>query len=149
VLDAQAAAIAAVRPGATFADPHDAALKVLVQGMIDMKLLAGSLDAVIESESYKRFYMHRTSHWLGKDVHDAGEYKDGEHWAPLVPGMVLTIEPGCYVRPADDVREAFWNIGVRIEDDAVVTAGGCEIITAGAPKAIADIEALMRDARGG
>jgi Xaa-Pro aminopeptidase len=149
VLDAQAAAIAAVRPGATFAEPHDAALRVLVQGMIDMKLLAGSLDAVIESESYKRFYMHRTSHWLGKDVHDAGEYKDGEHWAPLVPGMVLTIEPGCYVRPADDVREAFWNIGVRIEDDAVVTAGGCEVITAGAPKAIADIEALMRDARGG
>ena len=149
VLDAQAAAIAAVRPGANFADPHDAALKVLAQGMIDMKLLAGSLDAVIESESYKRFYMHRTSHWLGKDVHDAGEYKDGEHWAPLVPGMVLTIEPGCYVRPADDVREAFWNIGVRIEDDAVVTAGGCEVITAGAPKAIADIEALMRDARGG
>ena len=149
VLDAQAAAISAVRPGANFADPHDAALKVLAQGMIDMKLLAGSLDAVIESESYKRFYMHRTSHWLGKDVHDAGEYKDGERWAPLVPGMVLTIEPGCYVRPADDVPEAFWNIGVRIEDDAVVTEGGCEIITASAPKTIADIEALMRDARGG
>lgn len=149
VLDAQAAAIAAVRPGASFADPHDAALKVLAQGMIDMKLLAGSLDAVLESESYKRFYMHRTSHWLGKDVHDAGEYKEGEHWLPLAPGMVLTIEPGCYVRPADDVPEAFWNIGVRIEDDAVVTAGGCEIITADAPKKIADIEALMRDARGG
>ena len=149
VLDAQAAAIAAVRPGATFADPHDAALKVLAQGMIDMKLLAGSLDAVIESESYKRFYMHRTSHWLGKDVHDAGEYKEGEHWAPLVPGMVLTIEPGCYVRPADDVPQAFWNIGVRIEDDVVVTAAGCDVITAGAPKTVADIEALMRDARGG
>ncbi len=147
VLDAQAAAIAAVRPGATFADPHDAALKVLAQGMIDMKLLAGSLDAVIESGAYKRFYMHRTSHWLGKDVHDAGEYKDGEHWAPLVPGMVLTIEPGCYIRPAEDVREVFWNIGVRIEDDAVVTAQGCEIITAAAPKTIADIEALMRDSR--
>ncbi|MBN8475534.1 aminopeptidase P N-terminal domain-containing protein [Sulfuritalea sp.] len=149
VLDAQAAAIAALRPGATFADPHDAALKVLAQGMLDMKLLAGSLDAVLESESYKRFYMHRTSHWLGKDVHDAGEYKEGEHWAPLAPGMVLTIEPGCYIRPADDVPEAFWNIGVRIEDDAVVTAAGCEIITAAAPKKIADIEALMRDARGG
>jgi Xaa-Pro aminopeptidase len=148
VLDAQAAAIRAVRPGANFADPHDAALKVLAQGMIDMKLLTGSLDAVIESESYKRFYMHRTSHWLGKDVHDAGEYKEGEHWAPLVPGMVLTIEPGCYVRPADDVREVFWNIGVRIEDDAVVTETACEIITSAAPKAIADIEALMRDARG-
>ena len=149
VLDAQAAAIATLRPGATFADPHEAALKVLAQGMIDLKLLPGSRDAVIESESYKRFYMHRTSHWLGKDVHDAGEYKEGEHWAPLVPGMVLTIEPGCYIRPADDVPQAFWNIGVRIEDDALVTAGGREIITAAAPKKIADIEALMRDARPG
>ena len=148
VLDAQAAAIAAVRPGATFADPHEAALKVLAQGMIDLKLLSGSLDGVIESESYKRFFMHRTSHWLGKDVHDAGEYKEGEHWTPLVPGMVLTIEPGCYIRPTDDVPQAFWNIGVRIEDDAVVTPGGCEIITVAAPKKIADIEALMRDARG-
>ncbi|MDP2821484.1 MAG: aminopeptidase P N-terminal domain-containing protein [Sulfuritalea sp.] len=148
VLDAQSAAIAAVRPGASFADPHEAALKVLAQGMIDLKLLAGSLDAVIESESYKRFFMHRTSHWLGKDVHDVGEYKEGERWAPLAPGMVLTIEPGCYIRPADDVPEAFWNIGVRIEDDAVITADGCEIITLAAPKKIADIEALMRDARG-
>jgi len=148
VLAAQDAAIAAVRPGATFADPHEAALKVLAQGMIDLKLLSGSLDAVIESESYKRFYMHRTSHWLGKDVHDAGEYKAGENWAPLAPGMVLTIEPGCYIRPADDVPKAFWNIGVRIEDDAVVTADGCEIITDAAPKKIADIEALMRDGRG-
>ena len=148
VLDAQAAAIAAVRPGASFAQPHEAALKILAQGMIDLKLLSGSTDAVIESESYKRFYMHRTSHWLGKDVHDAGEYKEGEQWAPLVPGMVLTIEPGCYIRPADDVPEAFWNIGVRIEDDAVVTGDGCEIITLAAPTRIADIEALMRDARG-
>ncbi len=149
VLEAQAAAIAAVRPGATFADPHEAALKVLAQGMIDLGLLHGSLDGVMEAESYKRFYMHRTSHWLGKDVHDAGEYKAGENWAPLVPGMVLTMEPGCYIRAADDVPEAFWNIGVRIEDDAVVTATGCEIITAAAPKTIADIEALMRDARAG
>ena len=82
-------------------------------------------------------------------MHDAGEYKDGEAWAALMPGMALTIEPGCYVRPGDDVPEAFWNIGVRIEDDAVVTATGCEIITDAAPKSIADIEALMRDARGG
>lgn len=148
VLAAQAAAIEAVRPGATFVEPHDAALKVLAQGMIDLKLLSGSLDAVIEAGSYKRFYMHRTSHWLGKDVHDAGEYKEGENWAPLAPGMVMTIEPGCYIRPAEDVPEAFWNIGVRIEDDAVVTADGCEIITAAAPKKIADIQALMRDARG-
>jgi Xaa-Pro aminopeptidase len=148
VLEAQAAAISAVRPGATFAEPHQAALNVLAQGMIDLKLLSGSLDEVIETESYKRFYMHRTSHWLGKDVHDAGEYKAGDQWAPLVPGMVLTIEPGCYIRPADDVPEAFWNIGVRIEDDAVVTADGCAIITEAAPKKIADIEALMRDSRG-
>ncbi len=148
VLDAQTAAIAALRPGASFAEPHEAALKVLVQGMLDLKLLTGSLDGVIESEAYKRFFMHRTSHWLGKDVHDAGEYKEGEHWAPLAAGMVLTIEPGCYIRPADDVPEAFWNIGVRIEDDAVVTEDGFEIITLAAPKKIADIEALMRDARG-
>ena len=148
VLEAQAAAIAAVSPGATFADPHNAALGVLVQGMIDLKLLQGSVDQAMEEESYKRFYMHRTSHWLGKDVHDAGEYKEGDNWAPLTPGMVLTIEPGCYIRPADDVPEIFWNIGVRIEDDAVVTSAGCEIITDAAPKKIADIEALMRDARG-
>jgi Xaa-Pro aminopeptidase len=149
VLEAQAAAISAVRPGATFAEPHRAALNVLAQGMIDLNLLQGSLDEVIESESYKRFYMHRTSHWLGKDVHDAGEYKAGDQWAPLVPGMVLTIEPGCYIRPADDVPEAFWNIGVRIEDDVVVTTEGCEIITEAAPKKIADIEAMMREARDG
>ncbi|MDP1609977.1 MAG: aminopeptidase P N-terminal domain-containing protein [Sulfuritalea sp.] len=149
VLAAQAAAIAVLCPGASFVEPHEAALRVLAQGMIDLKLLAGSLDAVIESESYKRFFMHRTSHWLGKDVHDAGEYKAGEQWAPLAPGMVLTIEPGCYIRPADDVPEAFWNIGVRIEDDAVITADGSEIITLAAPKTIADIEALMRDARAG
>ncbi len=147
VLDAQAAAIAAVRPGATFVDPHEAALRVLAQGMIDMKLLHGSLDAVIESESYKRFYMHRTSHWLGRDVHDAGEYKEDEQWVALAPGMVLTIEPGCYIRPAEDVPEAFWNIGVRIEDDAVVTAAGCEIITDGVPKAIGEIESLMAGGR--
>jgi Xaa-Pro aminopeptidase len=147
VLDAQSAAIAAVKPGAGFIDPHEAALKVLVQGMIDMKLVHGSPESVIESESYKRFYMHRTSHWLGRDVHDAGDYKLGEQWTPLQPGMVLTIEPGCYVRPADDVPEAFWNIGVRIEDDAVVTATGCEIITGAVPKKIAEIEALMAGAK--
>lgn len=144
VLDAQAAAIAALKPGASFLDPHTAAVRVLAQGMIDMKLLEGSLDAVIETESYKRFYMHRTSHWLGLDVHDAGEYRAGEEWRKLEAGMTLTVEPGCYIRPADDVREAFWNIGVRIEDDALVTMDGCEILTADAPKTIADIEALMK-----
>ena len=144
VLDAQAAAIAAIRPGASFLAPHDAALRVLAQGMVDMKLLEGSVDGVIESGAYKRFYMHRTSHWLGLDVHDAGEYRNGEEWRTLAPGMTLTVEPGCYIRPAQDVREVFWNIGVRIEDDALVTATGCEILTADTPKTIAEIEALMR-----
>jgi Xaa-Pro aminopeptidase len=148
VLDAQTAAIAALKPGATFHDPHDAAVRVLAQGMIDMKLLEGSVDAVIESESYKRFYMHRTSHWLGLDVHDAGEYKAGDEWVTLEPGMVLTIEPGCYIRPGDDVPQAFWNIGVRIEDDALVTAGGCEVLTSKAPKTIAGIEQLMKRTHG-
>lgn len=145
VLAAQHAAIAAVRPGAGFLSPHEAAIRVLAQGMLDLHLLTGTLDEAIETASYKKFFMHRTSHWLGKDVHDAGEYRQGEQWTPLQPGMVLTIEPGCYIRPADDVPEAFWNIGVRIEDDAVVTADGCEIITSAVPKTIREIEAWMRD----
>jgi Xaa-Pro aminopeptidase len=144
VLDAQAAAIASIRPGATFMAPHEAAVRVLAQGMLDLKLLEGSLDGVIESESYKRFYMHRTGHWLGLDVHDAGEYRSGEDWRVLVPGMALTVEPGCYIRPADDVPVAFHNIGVRIEDDVLVTADGCEILTSDTPKSIAAIEALMK-----
>ncbi|MFY9327236.1 MAG: aminopeptidase P N-terminal domain-containing protein [Georgfuchsia sp.] len=143
VLAAQTAAIAAARPDARFIDPHEAALKVLTQGLLDLKLLSGTLDEALEKESYKRFYMHRTSHWLGLDVHDAGEYKEGEKWRILAPGMALTMEPGCYIRPATDVPEAFWNIGIRIEDDALVTAEGCEIITSAAPKTVADIEALM------
>ena len=148
VLDAQGAAIAAIKPGATFHDPHDAAVRVLAQGMIDLKLLEGSVDGVIEAEAYKRFYMHRTSHWLGLDVHDAGEYKTGDAWVALEPGMVLTIEPGCYIRQADDVPEAFWNIGVRIEDDALVTAAGCEVLTSKAPKTIAGIEQIMQRTHG-
>ncbi|MDE2599730.1 MAG: aminopeptidase P N-terminal domain-containing protein [Rhodocyclaceae bacterium] len=147
VLDAQAAAIAATVPGNTFHDPHDAAVKVLAQGMLDLKLLTGTLDEVLEQEGYKRFYMHRTGHWLGLDVHDAGEYKDGEDWKKLQPGMVLTVEPGCYIRPADDVPAAFHNIGIRIEDDALVTADGCDIITQSTPKTIAEIEALMAEGR--
>lgn len=144
VLAAQAQAIAAVKPGAGFMAPHDAAVQVLAQGMVDLKLLTGSVAGVIESEAYKRFYMHRTSHWLGSDVHDVGDYKSGDDWRLLVPGMVLTVEPGCYIRASDDVPEAFWNIGVRIEDDALVTETDCEILTDQAPKQIADIEALMR-----
>lgn len=147
VLAMQDVAIAAVRPDAGFNEPHEAALRVLAQGLIDLKLLPGSPDEALQSESYKRFYMHRTSHWLGMDVHDAGEYKHGDVWVSLEAGHVLTIEPGCYIRAADDVPQEYWNIGVRIEDDVVVTANGCETITAAAPKRIAEIETLMREAR--
>lgn len=149
VLAAQAAAIVAIKPGASFMDPHQAALKVLVQGMLDMKLLQGTLDGLIESEAYKRFYMHRTGHWLGLDVHDAGSYRSGETWRVLQPGMLLTVEPGCYIRAAADVPAAFHDIGVRIEDDALVTETGCEIITQAAPKTIAAIEALMAEGNRG
>jgi Xaa-Pro aminopeptidase len=147
VLEAQRAAIAAVRPGAAWNVPHDAAVRVLAQGMLDLKLLPGSLEEVLQKETYKRFYMHRTGHWLGLDVHDAGEYRAAGNWRPLVPGMVLTVEPGLYIRAADDVPRELRNIGVRIEDDVVVGGEGCEVITAEAPKLVADIEALMRDAR--
>jgi Xaa-Pro aminopeptidase len=143
VLSAQARALEAVRPGQAFNDPHDTAVRILAQGMIDLGLLAGGVDQVIESGAYKRFYMHRTGHWLGLDVHDAGEYGAAGRWKTLAPGMVLTVEPGLYVRPAPDVPEAFWNIGVRIEDDALVTGDGCEVLTAAAPKGVAEIEALM------
>jgi Xaa-Pro aminopeptidase len=144
VLAAQYAAIAAIRPGADFNTPHDAALRVLVQGMLDLKLLEGSIDGVIESEAYKRFYMHRTGHWMGMDVHDVGDYKIGDNWRPLQPGMVFTVEPGCYIRPADDVPLALWNIGIRIEDDVAITELGNEVLTDAAPKAVVEIEELMR-----
>ena len=152
VLAAQAAAIAATRPGTRFIDPHDAAVRVLAQGMIDCGLLEGSVDGVIESGAYKRFYMHRTGHWLGMDVHDCGEYRqpgepgtgDARPWRILRPGMVLTVEPGIYVQAAADVPAPFHDIGIRIEDDALVTDDGCEILTADVPKAANDIEALMR-----
>jgi Xaa-Pro aminopeptidase len=148
VLASQRAAMDKVRPGTAWNEPHDAAVRVLAQGLLDLKLLPGSLDIVLEKELYKRFYMHRTGHWLGLDVHDAGEYKREGKWRPLVPGMVLTVEPGVYIRAAPDVPERLRDIGVRIEDDVLVREGGCEVLTAEAPKRIDDIEALMRDARG-
>jgi Xaa-Pro aminopeptidase len=145
VLAAQAAAIAEIRPGADWNAGHDAATRVLAQGFIDLGLLEGSLDGVLESGSYRQFYMHRTGHWLGLDVHDAGEYKIAGNWRPLVAGNMLTVEPGCYIRPADGVPEVFWNIGIRIEDDALVTDSGCDIITLATPKSVADIEAVMAE----
>jgi len=147
VLAAQAAAIGQVKAGKGWNEPHDAAVKVLAQGMVDLKLLAGPLDEVLEKETYKRFYMHRTGHWLGLDVHDAGDYKRAGKWRSLAPGMVLTVEPGLYIRADDDIPERLRGIGIRIEDDALVTAAGCEIITAAAPKSVAEIESLKKDAR--
>jgi Xaa-Pro aminopeptidase len=142
VLSAQDAAIAAVRPGAQWIAPHTAAVRVLTQGMVDLKLLAGSVDGLIESEAYNRFYMHRTGHWLGLDVHDAGEYKLDGAWRALQPGMTLTVEPGLYIRPADGVPQALWNIGIRIEDDVAVTAEGCEVLTS-PPRTVVGIEEWM------
>ncbi len=150
VLAAQDAAVAATQPGNRFIDPHNAAVNVLAQGMIDVGLLKGSLDQALESGSYKQFYMHRTSHWIGMDVHDVGNYREQNPGSIepasrlLQPGMALTVEPGLYVRPADGVPQAFWNIGIRIEDDAIVTPTGCEILTANVPKNADEIEALMK-----
>jgi len=168
VLASQQAAVDATKPGARFTDPHDATVKVLAQGMLDVGLLdrnqVGNVDDVIEKRSYFQFYMHRTGHWLGMDVHDCGSYIEpsqlgevSERKDPLSgetiknrpsrilrPGMVLTIEPGIYVRPAEGVPEAFHNIGIRIEDDAIVTDAGCELITRGVPVKAEEIEALMQ-----
>jgi Xaa-Pro aminopeptidase len=157
-LASQEAAISATKPGNTFMQPHEAALRVLTQGLLDEKLLKlselGSLENAIETGAYRRFYMHRTSHWLGMDVHDVGLYREPQStakdspekpWRVLQSGMVLTIEPGLYIRPADDVEERFWNIGIRIEDDAVVNDLGCELISRGAPVNADEIEALMKN----
>jgi Xaa-Pro aminopeptidase len=145
VLAAQAAAIAEVRPGNPWDAPHRAAVHTLARGLVDLKLIAGSVDEAVERETYRRFYMHRTGHWLGLDVHDAGDYKRGGEWRKLEPGMVLTVEPGCYIRAGEGVPAEFASIGVRIEDDVLVTEAGSEVLTREAPKTIADIEALMRD----
>jgi Xaa-Pro aminopeptidase len=143
VLAAQSAAITAVRPGNRWDEPHNAAVQTLARGFVDLGLCAGPVEKVIQTEDYRRFYMHRTGHWLGLDVHDAGEYKTGGEWRRLEAGMTLTVEPGCYVRPAEGVPEAFWNIGVRIEDDVAVTASGCEVLTADAPRTVRELEALV------
>ena len=144
VLAAQAAAIAEVVPGASWNAPHDVAVRVLAQGLIEFGLCKGSVDKVIESGDYRQFYMHRTGHWLGLDVHDAGDYKRDGAWRKLEPGMALTVEPGCYIRPGAGVPAHFANIGIRIEDDVAVTAKGNEVLTLAAPKTVADIEAWMR-----
>ncbi len=141
VLAAQLACIDAVKPGASFHAYHHVAERVLAQGFIDLGLCKGTLDGVLESGSYKQFYMHRAGHWLGMDVHDAGLYQQQGESVRLAPGMVLTVEPGAYIRPADSVPEVFWNIGVRIEDDVLVTHDGVDNLTSATPKTVADVEA--------
>ncbi len=143
VLAAQMKAIEIIKPGVRFDDPHDAALLILVDGMRDLGLLKGSAEEIISSGSYRKYYMHRTSHWLGMDVHDVGVYRQGALSRALEPGMVLTVEPGIYIAPDDeDAPESFRGIGIRIEDDVLVTAEGHEVITHATPKKVADLEAL-------
>ena len=152
VLSAHAAALAAVQPGRRYSDIHDSAVNVLAQGMLDVGLLDkavyGSAENAIAERAHLQFYMHGTGHWLGLDVHDVGAYRDvhaeGKPSRPLQPGMVLTVEPGIYVRPAAGVPEQFWNIGIRIEDDVLVTPDGYSILSDSAPRLAADIEAVMR-----
>jgi Xaa-Pro aminopeptidase len=143
VLTAQLKAIEVIKPGVRFDDPHDAALRILVDGMRDLGLLHGSAEEIISSGSYRRYYMHRTSHWLGMDVHDVGLYRQGAQSRVLEPGMMLTVEPGIYIAPDDEeAPESFRGIGIRIEDDVLVTPDGHEVITFATPKKVSDLEAL-------
>jgi Xaa-Pro aminopeptidase len=147
VLAAQAKGIEAIKPGIKFDDPHEAAVRVLVEGMCRVGLVKGSVEDAMRDGTWRRFYMHRTSHWLGMDVHDVGLYRVGGESRTLEPGMVLTVEPGIYIAPDDTVApEEFRGIGIRIEDDVLVTSDGHEVMTAAVPKAVADIEALTTSA---
>ena len=147
VLDAQKAAIAEVKPGNHWNQPHEAAVRVLTAGLIELGLLKGKLETLIEKEQYRDFYMHRTGHWLGMDVHDVGDYKIGGEWRLLEPGMVLTVEPGLYIRDPKKIDKKWHFIGIRIEDDVLVTKTGNEVLTQGAPKEVEEIEALMAAAK--
>ncbi|RYG81826.1 M24 family metallopeptidase, partial [bacterium] len=144
VLAAQYAAIEKTRPGNHWNEPHDAAVQVITQGLVALGLLKGRVPQLIKDGAYRRFFMHRTGHWLGMDVHDVGDYKVGDEWRVLEPGMVLTIEPGLYI-PAGSrgVPRRYHDIGIRIEDDVLVTRDGCEVLTAGVPKEPEEIEAVM------
>ena len=147
VLQAQRAALAKVRPGNHWNDPHDAAIRTITQGLVKLRLLKGKVPSLIRSEAYRQYFMHRTGHWIGMDVHDVGDYKVGGEWRVFEPGMALTVEPGIYV-PAGSKSAArrWWNIGVRIEDDVVVTRDGCEVLTQQLPKDPDEIERLMQAA---
>ena len=143
VLAAQLAAIDAVRPGNHWAQPHDAAVEVLTEGLVALGILKGKPKTLIKEKAYSRYFMHKTGHWLGMDVHDVGDYKVGEEWRLLEPGMVMTVEPGLYFPPRKGLARKWWNIGVRIEDDVLVTKAGHEVLSSDATKGIAEIEALM------
>ncbi len=145
VLDAQKAAIAEVQPGNHWNQPHEAAVRVITEGLLELGLLKGKLDTLIEKEAYREFYMHRTGHWLGMDVHDVGDYKVGGEWRVLEPGMVLTVEPGIYIRDPKSLAKKWHFIGIRIEDDVLVTKTGHDVLSKNAPKEIDEIEALMAE----
>lgn len=148
VLKAQMAAIRKVKPGNHWNDPHEATVKVITQGLVKLGLLTGKVDELIATEAYRQFYMHRAGHWLGMDVHDVGDYKVGGEWRVLEEGMVLTIEPGIYVSPDDESVDKKWRgIGIRIEDDVLVTAKNHKVLTAKVPKKAEEIEALMAVAK--
>ena len=143
VLQAQLSAIEQARAGKPYNAPHEAAVRVLVEGLVDIGLLKGKIDDLIKNEAYRRFYMHNTGHWRGMDVHDVGAYKINGQWRSLSAGMVITIEPGLYITAADDIDPAFHNIGIRIEDDVLITDAEPRVLTHAVPKSVADIEALM------
>ena len=144
VLDAQIAAINAVQIGNSYKEPHNVAVRILVQGLLDLGLMQGDIDDIIEKEAFRQFYMHGTGHWLGMDVHDVGAYKVDGEWRPYEEGMVVTVEPGLYIAPDDETVDAKWRgIGIRIEDDVVATANGPLVLTAKVVKTVEDIEALM------
>jgi Xaa-Pro aminopeptidase len=148
VLKAQQAAFAAIGPGKHWNQAHEATVQVITAGLVELGLLHGDVEQLIRDEAHKAFYMHRAGHWLGMDVHDVGDYKVGGEWRVLEVGMTLTVEPGIYISPDDhNVAKKWRGIGVRIEDDVVVTRQGCEILSSGVPKTVAEIEALMAAAR--
>jgi Xaa-Pro aminopeptidase len=148
VLEAQQAAFGEIAPGKHWNQAHEATVRVITEGLVRLGLLVGNVDELIAAEAHRAFYMHRAGHWLGLDVHDVGEYKVGGEWRVLEAGMALTVEPGIYISPQNEQVPKKWRgIGVRIEDDVVVTRAGCEILTAGVPKAVSDIEAFMASAR--
>lgn len=143
VVQANLDAIKKVKPGNHWNDPHEAAVKTLTKGMIELGLLKGALPNLLKEEAYKKYYMHRTGHWLGMDVHDVGDYKVNDEWRLLEPGMALTIEPGLYIPHGSRGAKRWWDIGIRIEDDVIVTKDGCEVLTDGLPKTTEEIEAIM------